>query len=96
MLLDPTNIQFERSFVYMSRDCANVPRDWNKVTNYAKRLGVVKPEFQPNMTNTFLSWQLEPEVADPTAKQLAIAQHQKKVAAQGGVLTDVKVPAVAG
>ena len=54
------------------------------------------PEFQPNMTNTFLSWQLEPEVADPTAKQLAIAQHQKKVAAQGGVLTDVKVPAVAG
>lgn len=23
---------FERSFVYMSRDAANVPRDWNKVT----------------------------------------------------------------
>lgn len=25
---------FERSFVYMSRDAANVPRDWNKVTKY--------------------------------------------------------------
>lgn len=23
---------FERSFVYMSRDAANVPRDWTKVT----------------------------------------------------------------
>ena len=87
--------QFERSFVYMSRDCANVPRDWNKVTNYSKRLGIVKPEFQPNMTNTFLSWQLDPEVADPTAKQVAIAKHQKEVAAKGGVLSNTNLSAVA-
>lgn len=78
---------FERSFVYFSRDCANVPRDWSKVTNYCKRLGVVRPDFQPNMSNSYLTWELGPEDPNPTAKQIAIGQHQKEVAAAGGVLT---------
>lgn len=70
---------FERSFAYMSRDCANgelgsaawrskpdssrvpltsnfsivsnaatVPRDWSKVTNYCKRLGIIDDAFEPN------------------------------------------------
>lgn len=78
---------FERSFVYLSRDCANVQRDWNKVTNYCKRLKIVAPDFQPNMTNDFISWNLLPDVEDPIAKQIAIGQHQKNVAAHGGVLS---------
>jgi len=77
---------FERSFVYLSRDCSNVPRDWNKVTNYCKRLGVVKPDFVPNMTNTYLSWERLPDVDDPIAKQRVIAEHQQNVAKNGGVL----------
>ena len=79
---------YERSYVYLSRDCANVPRDWNKVTNYCKRLGVVKPDFQPNMSNRYLTWQLNPEDPNPNAKQVAIGKHQKEVAAAGGVLTN--------
>ncbi|WFD04070.1 Glycylpeptide N-tetradecanoyltransferase [Malassezia obtusa] len=85
---------FERSYVYLSKDCANVPRDWNKVTNYCKRLGVVKPDFQQNMTNKFLSWQLDPEDPNPSAKQVAIAKHQKEVADQGGVLSSHVQPAL--
>ena len=81
---------FERSYVYLSKDCANVPRDWSKVTNYCKRLGVVKPDFEANMTNNFLTWELGPEDANPAAKQVAVAQHQKEVAADGGVLTKGK------
>lgn len=87
---------FERSYVYMSRDCANVPRDWNKVTNYCKRLGVVEPNFQQNMTNKFLSWQLEPENPNPSAKQVAVAQYQKEVAAEGGVLKHHSTPLIVG
>ncbi|WFD33183.1 Glycylpeptide N-tetradecanoyltransferase [Malassezia sp. CBS 17886] len=82
---------FERSYVYLSKDCANVPRDWNKVVNYCKRLGVVKPDFEPNMTNKFISWDIEPEVADPAGKQVEIAQHQQNVAANGGVLREGRV-----
>lgn len=79
---------FERSFVYMSRDAANVPRDWNKVTNYCKRLGIVSQDFQPNYTNDFLSWQPDAEVEDPDAKQRQVAAYQKDVAAgRQGVLT---------
>lgn len=82
---------FERSFTYFSRDCSNVPRDWNKVTNYCKRLGVVKPDFEPNMTNSFLSWSRLPDAEDPLAKQATIAEHQRNVAKNGGVLSS-KVP----
>lgn len=67
-----------------------VPRDWNKVTNYCKRLGVVSPDFQPNMSNSFLSWKLENQPEDGAEKQLAIADYQKEVASKGGVLDGFK------
>ncbi|PWN53465.1 putative thiamine biosynthesis protein [Violaceomyces palustris] len=74
---------FERSFVYMSRDCANVPRDWTKVTNYCKRLGVVPEDFEPNMTNDFLSWKPNADVEDPDQKQIEVAKYQKEILAEG-------------
>ncbi|KZW01285.1 NMT1-domain-containing protein [Exidia glandulosa HHB12029] len=87
---------FERSFAYMSRDCANVPRDWTKVTNYSKRLGVVPADFEPNYSNEYLSWAPEPEVADPDANQLKVARVQEDVREHGGVLSlNVSAPQVA-
>jgi len=81
-------LQFERSFNYMSPDLANVQRDWNKVTAYSKRLGIVSEAFKPNMTNEFLQWTLEDqEKIDGNAKQVEISRAQHKVATQGGVLT---------
>ncbi|KAG8745168.1 glycylpeptide N-tetradecanoyltransferase [Ceratobasidium sp. 414] len=98
---------YERSFTYMSRDSANVPRDWTKVgssagtqkvplltrlsvpaqvTNYSKRLGIVSDDFNPNMTNEFLSWPLLDEVADPIENQKRIARRQMQIAMNGGVL----------
>ncbi|KAF7730584.1 glycylpeptide N-tetradecanoyltransferase [Apophysomyces ossiformis] len=52
---------FQRSFRYMSRDLKNVQRDWNKVTNYCKRLEIVDDSFVQNQTNEFLTWPLNPE-----------------------------------
>ncbi|KAG0162075.1 glycylpeptide N-tetradecanoyltransferase [Apophysomyces sp. BC1034] len=52
---------FQRSFRYMSRDLKNVQRDWNKVTNYCKRLEIVDDTFVQNQTNDYLTWPLEPE-----------------------------------
>ncbi|KAF8678774.1 NMT1/THI5 like [Rhizoctonia solani] len=75
-----------RSFTYMSRDAANVVRDWTKVTNYSKRLGIVSDDFNPNMTNEFLSWPLLDEVADPIENQKRIARRQMQIAMNGGVL----------
>ncbi|KAF8756730.1 NMT1/THI5 like [Rhizoctonia solani] len=69
-----------RSFTYMSRDAANVVRDWTKVTNYSKRLGIVSDDFNPNMTNEFLSWPLLDEVADPIENQKRIARRQMQIA----------------
>ncbi|EPQ26436.1 uncharacterized protein PFL1_06084 [Pseudozyma flocculosa PF-1] len=83
---------FERSFVYMSRDCANVPRDWSKVTAYCKRLGVVGPDFVPNMTNDFLGWDMDHEVADPQRKQVEVARYQHQVAGGEGILSGGKAP----
>ncbi|KAG9090043.1 glycylpeptide N-tetradecanoyltransferase [Ceratobasidium sp. UAMH 11750] len=77
---------YERSFTYMSRDSANVPRDWTKVTNYSKRLGIVSDDFTPNMTNEFLSWPLLNEVADPIENQKRIARRQMQISMNGGVL----------
>ncbi|KAF9971891.1 glycylpeptide N-tetradecanoyltransferase [Actinomortierella ambigua] len=54
---------FQRSFRYLSHDLKNVQRDWDKVTNYCKRLDIVKEGFVQNQTNEFLSWELEPERA---------------------------------
>ncbi|KAF9933396.1 glycylpeptide N-tetradecanoyltransferase [Linnemannia zychae] len=52
---------FQRSFRYMSHDLKNVQRDWDKVTNYCKRLDIVKDGFEQNQTNEFLTWTLNPE-----------------------------------
>jgi len=75
---------FERSYAYFSKDLKNVARDWNKVTKYGKRLGVLDQDFEPNYTNNFLDWQLEGDSADPTGDQKKMVDLQKDVAAHGG------------
>ncbi|KAI2464377.1 NMT1 protein [Annulohypoxylon bovei var. microspora] len=75
---------FERSFAYFSKDLKNVYRDWEKVTRYGKRLGVLDQSFQPNYTNSFLSWTLDGESSDPTGDQKRMAALQKDVASSGG------------
>jgi pyrimidine precursor biosynthesis enzyme len=75
---------FERSFAYFSRDLKNVPRDWAKVTNYGKRLGILDASFQPNYTNELLSWALDADSTDPLGDQKRMAELQKKVASEGG------------
>ncbi|KAL2163366.1 hypothetical protein VTH06DRAFT_5423 [Thermothelomyces fergusii] len=75
---------FERSFAYFSRDLKNVKRDWDKVTRYGKRLGVLHEAFEPNYTNEFLDWPLAPESADPAGDQKRMAELQKDVACCGG------------
>ncbi len=78
---------FERSFAYFSKDLQNVARDWNKVTNYAKRLGVVPADFKPNYTNEFMDWTLDAEDAEPLESQKKILKIQQDVAAHGGVFS---------
>lgn len=75
---------FERSYAYFSQDLKNVQRDWNKVTKYGQRLGVLSPDFQPNYTNEFLGWALEPDSADPTGDQKRMVELQCDVARCGG------------
>ncbi|KAF3898660.1 4-amino-5-hydroxymethyl-2-methylpyrimidine phosphate synthase [Trichophyton interdigitale] len=75
---------YERSYAYFSKDLKNVARDWEKVTKYGKRLGVLDESFKPNYTNEFLTWELEPESADPTGDQKKMCALQKKVAEEGG------------
>ncbi|ODH26722.1 hypothetical protein ACO22_04464 [Paracoccidioides brasiliensis] len=75
---------FERSYPYFSKDLKNVQRDWEKVANYGKRLGILDAGFEPNYTNRFLTWDLEPESADPTGDQCRMADLQRRVAAEGG------------
>jgi pyrimidine precursor biosynthesis enzyme len=75
---------FERSFAYFSRDLKNVKRDWEKVTAYGKRLGVLDDAFEPNYTNEFLQWPLEEESADPTGDQKKMAEIQADVRLRGG------------
>ena len=75
---------FERSFAYFSQDLQNVKRDWTKVTNYGKRLGVLKESFEPNYTNEFLEWPLEDGQADPTGDQKLMVALQEEVARVGG------------
>lgn len=76
---------FERSFPYLSNDLKNVKRDWTKVTNYGKRLGVLDADFVPNYTNEFLQWPLAEESADPTGDQKRMAELQCNVRARGGL-----------
>lgn len=75
---------FERSYAYFSRDLKNVARDWNKVTRYGQRLGVLPEGFVPNYTNEFLGWSLDDESADPTGDQKRMAELQDRVAKCGG------------
>jgi pyrimidine precursor biosynthesis enzyme len=75
---------FERSFAYFSRDLKNVQRDWNKVTNYGKRLGILDAEFVPNYTNQYLSWTLDQDSIDPLGDQKRMAKLQEQVATDGG------------
>lgn len=75
---------FERSYAYFSKDLKNVKRDWEKVTKYGKRLGVLDAEFMPNYTNKFLEWKLDGDSADPTGDQKRMLALQQKVAAKGG------------
>ena len=75
---------FERSFAYFSRDLKNVQRDWTKVTNYGKRLGILDEDFVANYTNKFLSWDLDADSTDPIGDQKRMAALQQEVAADGG------------
>jgi len=76
---------FERSFAYFSTDLRNVDRDWQKVTRYGKRLGVLQPDFVPNYSNEFLgAWRAEGEQQDPAGDQKRMVELQKAVAAEGG------------
>ncbi|KAL2293518.1 hypothetical protein FJTKL_05399 [Diaporthe vaccinii] len=75
---------FERSFAYFSKDLKNVQRDWQKVTNYGKRLGVLSADFEPNYTNEYLEWTLAGESQDPTGDQKRMAELQSNVADKGG------------
>lgn len=75
---------FERSFAYFSRDLKNVTRDWQKVTNYGKRLGILDERFESNYTNDYLSWKLDEDSTDPTGDQKRMVELQKKVAEEGG------------
>ena len=75
---------FERSYAYFSKDLKNVQRDWEKVTKYGKRLGVLNEDFKPNYTNQFLDWKLEGDSSDPTGDQKRMVELQKDVAANGG------------
>jgi pyrimidine precursor biosynthesis enzyme len=85
---------FERSYAYFSRDLKNVQRDWEKVTKYGKRLGVLEEDFKPNYTNQFLDWELEGDSADPTGDQKRMAELQKDVACKGGFQRlDLKIAA---
>lgn len=75
---------FERSFAYFSRDLKNVSRDWDKVTRYGKRLGILDEGFVANYTNAYLSWKLDEDSADPVGDQRKMVALQKEVAEAGG------------
>lgn len=81
----PTNRKiFERSFAYFSPDLQNVERDWEKVTKYGKRLGVLHDEFVPNYSNAFLQWRLHAEADDPVGDQKKMLELQEGVKRNGG------------
>ncbi|KAK4963454.1 Glycylpeptide N-tetradecanoyltransferase [Elasticomyces elasticus] len=75
---------FERSFAYFSKDLKNVARDWEKVTRYGKRLGVLSESFKPNYTNEYLDWKMEEDQADSKGDQKRMAALQQEIAEKGG------------
>ena len=85
---------YERSYAYFSKDLKNVKRDWEKVTKYGKRLGVLDETFEQNYTNEFLDWKLEGDSADPMGDQKRMVTLQRDVAEKGGFLRlDLKIAA---
>ncbi|KAF2628048.1 NMT1-domain-containing protein [Macroventuria anomochaeta] len=95
----PTNRKiFERSFAYFSPDMQNVQRDWEKVTRYGKRLGVLDESFAPNYTNEYLQWGLEADSTDPTGDQKRMVVLQQGVKEDGGFkrLESVAVKTIVG
>jgi pyrimidine precursor biosynthesis enzyme len=81
----PTNRKiFERSFAYFSPDLQNVRRDWDKVTRYGMRLGVLDEGFVPNYSNEYLQWPLEDEASDPVGDQKRMVELQHGVKVEGG------------
>lgn len=84
-MVSPVNRKiFERSYAYFSKDLKNVQRDWEKVTKYGKRLGVLDESFKPNYTNKYLEWELEGDSMDPTGDQKRMVVLQEQVAREGG------------
>jgi len=61
-----------------------VKRDWEKVTRYGKRLGVLDEGFESNFTNKFLQWEFEGESEDPTGDQKRMVVLQEGVKENGG------------
>lgn len=85
---------FERSYAYFSKDLKNVQRDWEKVTKYGKRLGVLNEDFSANYTNRFLDWELDGDSVDPTGDQKRMVSLQQEVKSNGGFQRlDVKIAA---
>lgn len=68
---------FERSFVYLRKDLYCEKRDFDKVTGYSKRLGVIPVDFKQNYTNKYLTHDKDVDTVSPDEKQRIIAQHQK-------------------
>ena len=82
---EPTNRKiFARSYAYFSEDMQNVKRDWEKVTRYGKRLGVLDDGFEPNYTNELLGWELKGASKDPMGDQERMGNLQKEIANGGG------------
>ncbi|KAI5367383.1 Putative NMT1/THI5 family protein [Septoria linicola] len=75
---------FERSFAYFSKDLRNVKRDWEKVTKYGKRLGVLDEAFVPNYTNAFLEWTGDGDQVDPKGDQKRMVELQEEIKEKGG------------
>ncbi|KAG0672060.1 glycylpeptide N-tetradecanoyltransferase [Pichia californica] len=76
--------QFQRCFAYFSSSLFNVHRDWNKVTNYGKRLDILPADYQANYTNEYVPGVEPKEVDDPIQAQNLMAAHQDKVRLNGG------------
>lgn len=76
--------QFERCYAYFSASLFNVHRDWEKVTNYGKRLDILPPDYSANYTNEYVPGVEPKETEDPIEAQRLMALHQERVRNEGG------------
>lgn len=76
--------QYERCYAYFSASLFNVHRDWNKVTNYGKRLDILPADYKPNYSNNYVPGVEPKEVDDPLEAQRLMAIHQENVRKNGG------------